>query len=201
MFHSGEKYLFRLAGLFQLGVISTAVAACGGGGTPGGDGAKNAQPAAAACSVPSDSIIGNSLDKFIATRDPVPYRFLITMVGENAIPEPAQWAVNTLNRVPYVWPTDPKLQEKQIGDMRAKTPLPMIALFYHGHSRLPDGRFQTEFSGEYHDFRNSGKKIPRTAVFFDCSAAGADAYRVADEAPKPETTAPKTDTTTGKSLN
>lgn len=162
-----------------------ALAACGGA-------TEDQTPAAALadCTVPADSIIGYSLDRFIRTREPQPYRFLVPVSADSAVPQSAQFALNTLNRAMFIWPPDAARQQQQIANIRAQGPLPTIVLYYHGSVDLPDGRKSTSFSGVYHDVRNSGVTIARTEVFFDCSAAEGSRYRAGDEPPPADSASP-----------
>ena len=177
----------RLQRFILLIPAAAAFIACGG--QTGGDDAAGASGKAVAmtCDVPADSIIGYSLDRFIRTRQPQPYRFMVPMGTDSAVPEGAQFALNTLNRGFYVWPPDAPTQQKQIEAMRAKGPLPTISLFYHGSVTLPDGRTATSFSGAFHDVQNQGIVLPRTEVFFDCNAPAGRRYVAADEPPPADT--------------
>jgi hypothetical protein len=158
-----------------------ALFACGGG-------AGDEQAAATvACTVPMDSIIGYSLDRWIRTRVPQPYRFMIPLGTDSVVPDGAQWALNTLNRGAYPWPDTKELQTQQIANMRAHR-LPTISLFYHGTRQLADGRHVSEFSGTYHDVANNGINLPRTEVYFDCNAPVGRQYLTADEPPPADTT-------------
>jgi hypothetical protein len=155
-----------------------ALSACGGGG----DTANTAKNEAPACTTPTDSIIGNSLERFIVTRKVEPLRFLLPLGTPENTPEGGQYPLYTLNRRFHVWP--PEAQQKEaINLARARGTFPTLVLMYHGMSDMPDGRKSTEFSGFYVDRINDGTKVERTAVYFDCHAAEGKKYVAADEPP------------------
>jgi hypothetical protein len=167
-------------------LVLAALAACGGENA-GGAGDKATADQAPVCTTPVDSIIGNALDRFIVTRDPQPMRFLLPLGTPEAVPDGAQFSLNTLQRRPFLWPPDAAQQKEAINIARSRGTFVTIALFYHGTQDMPDGRKMVEFSGRYVDRINDGKQIPRTAIYFDCQAPEGRKYRAADE--PPDTTA------------
>jgi hypothetical protein len=175
----------------RFAAITTAAAlplitACGGGG--GADEAE--MPPAFVCEVPMDTIIGYSLERFIGTRTPVPYLFMLPLGTDSMVPDGAQFPLNSRNRGAYPWPQDAAMQKEAIAGLRKISSLPTVALFYHGTKEVSEGKYMTEFSGTYHDVKLSGINLMRTEVYFDCKAPAGQRVRTGDEPPPVDTATP-----------
>ena len=130
-----------------------------------------AAPVAAACSTPSDSIMGLAAKKFVGQVDPKPHRLLIP-VGDSALPGSAQWGLQATGATLNFYPRDTADQKKAVRQLAANGSYTLLLVNYHGQRKLADGRTALEFSGRYLSGAASGKTIAPTAVMFSCHATG-----------------------------
>lgn len=132
----------------------------------------SARAAVRPCATQADTILGKSVETFIATAQPPAYRYLVQPGTDSALPTHGHWALQ--GRTPlHLYPRDPAQQRSVVTQLYSGgRNYTTLLVSYHGQDTLEDGRIRTQLSGSYIGGANAGKTIPHTSIVFDCHATG-----------------------------
>jgi hypothetical protein len=148
-------------------VVVPLALACGGGDSNGEQAAVvRMEP----CRMHADSILAGATRAFVRTADPQPHRYLIPVGTDSAIPQRIQGVLQAGGRHLLLYPADTAQHARMHTQLGGAGSYVNLLVAYHGADTLTDGRVAYAFSGHYKAGPNHGQEMPRTNVYFDCSA-------------------------------
>ncbi|HWZ58667.1 MAG TPA: hypothetical protein VNW46_06770 [Gemmatimonadaceae bacterium] len=121
--------------------------------------------------VADTAVIPTAIRAYIATRDPVPSRFLYVPATDSS---PTEIGVQTLQeRGPtYMYGNAPTQQAQIKSQLHSVGDYPSLLVWYHGATRTDETHAVVTLSGQYVGDPEDGKSTPLTHVAVSCDSAG-----------------------------
>jgi hypothetical protein len=162
--------------LLTVALMMAALAGCG-------ESAKVHYAKAVCRQVADTAVIPTAIRAYIATRDPVPSRFLYVPATDSS---PTELGVQALQeRGPtYMYGYAPTQQAQIKSQLHSVGDYPSLLVWYHGMTRTDETHAVVTLSGQYVGDPEDGTPTPLTHVPVSCDSAGWHAAPAAKTTPK-----------------
>lgn len=138
------------------------LAACGGSSESGA-----VPPPPGTCGSAGANEVATAVGAYIKTVSPTPVRYLVAASGDSALPDTAQQTLQAKGPM-YLYPSEPALQKKMLGELEAKGPGTTLLVLYLGTAAGPKSTASIKIGGRYVGSESKADTAPTTSFEFKC---------------------------------